>query len=361
LRRIDEAELEDIALGAGILGTGGGGDPYVGKLLARETMREFGAVELVGFDELDDDDLVLPVAMMGAPTVMVEKLPAGDEVLNAFRTLERRLGRPAAATIPIEIGGINSMIPISLAAQARVPVVDGDFMGRAFPELQMCLPGIFGRSASPMAIADDKGNTSTIEAIDNLWTERMARSLTIDMGCAALIALYPATVREMRECTITGSMTMARDLGALVRETRAAHADPIDAIAQRLRGYRIFEGKVVDVHRRTEGGFARAEVSIEGIGDDAGSTLWLYSQNEHLIAQRDGELIASVPDLIVVLESDTGQPIMTEDMRYGYRTSVLAVPCDERWRTPAGLAVVGPRYFGYGFDYLPIEQRVGGA
>jgi len=359
LRLIDEQELEDIALGAGILGTGGGGDPYIGKLLAREAMREHGPVSLVSLDELDPDGFVIPVAMMGAPTVMVEKLPRGDEVLHAFRTLQERLGRTAVATVPIEIGGINSMIPISLAAQAGVPLIDADFMGRAFPELQMCLPGIYGHMASPMAIADDKGNASTIEAIDNLWTERLARSLTIDMGCAALIALYPATVAEMRSCSITGSLTIARDLGALVRETRDAHRNPIDAVAERLGGYRIFEGKVVDVHRRTEGGFARAEAAIEGLGADAGSTLWLYSQNEHLVAQRDGELVASVPDLIIVLETDTGQPVMTEDMRYGYRTTVLAVPCDARWRSDAGLEVVGPRYFGYGFDFVPIEQRMG--
>jgi DUF917 family protein len=124
-----------------------------------------------------------------------------------------------------------------------------------------------------------------------------------------------------------------------------------------LGGYLLFEGKVVDVHRRTEGGFARSQVLIGGIGSDEGSTLSLQTQNEHLVAQRGEQVLASVPDLIAVVDSDNGQPITTEDLRYGFRVKVVSFPCDRRWRSDAGLEVVGPRYFGYDFDYVPIEQR----
>jgi hypothetical protein len=107
----------------------------------------------------------------------------------------------------------------------------------------------------------------------------------------------------------------------------------------------------------TAGGFARAAVHIEGLHDDAGAALRLQTQNEHLAAERDGEVLASVPDLIIVLDSETGEPITTEDVRCGFRVTVVAAPCDPRWRTPAGLEVVGPRYFGYDLDFVPIEER----
>jgi DUF917 family protein len=361
LRLVDEHDLADIALGAGILGTGGGGDPYIGMLLARNAIREHGPVEVVDLDEVPDDAFVIPSAMMGAPTVMVEKLPSGSEVVTAFRELEHHLGRSATHTMPIEIGGLNSVIPFCLAARQRLPVVDADLMGRAFPELQMCMPTLFGGAAAPMAIADDKGNFSIIDAVDNLWTERLARSHTIDMGCAALIGLYPLPAERLRACTIANSLRTAQELGRLVRETRQAHGDPIAAVLGRLGGFRLFGGKVVDVHRRTEGGFARADVRIDGLHADEGTTLRLQTQNEHLVADRDGEVLASVPDLIIVLDAENGQPITTEDLRYGFRVVVLAVPCDPRWRTEAGLEVVGPRYFGYDFDFVPIEERVSGA
>ncbi|MDW7659616.1 MAG: DUF917 family protein, partial [Bacillota bacterium] len=33
--------------------------------------------------------------------------------------------------------------------------------------------------------------------------------------------------------------------------------------------------------------------------------------------------------------------------------------CFDLWRTPEGLALVGPRYFGCDVDYIPIEERFG--
>jgi DUF917 family protein len=130
-------DLPDLARGAALLGTGGGGDPHIGRLMVEAAMRAHGPVTVLDPDEVADDAFVIPTAMMGAPTVMVEKIPRGDEAVRALRTLEAHLGRTADATMPIECGGINSMIPLVVAATAGLPVVDADGMGRAFPELQM--------------------------------------------------------------------------------------------------------------------------------------------------------------------------------------------------------------------------------
>ena len=66
-------------------------------------------------------------------------------------------------------------------------------------------------------------------------------------------------------------------------------------------------------------------------------------------------VVTSVPDLICVLDADTGEPVTTESMRYGYRVAVVGLPCHDRWRTPEGLAIVGPGYFGYDHDYEPVR------
>jgi uncharacterized protein len=218
---------------------------------------------------------------------------------------------------------------------------------------------MYGVSATPMALADEKGNTVILETIDNRWTERFARSVTIDMGASAMIALYSLSGRQLKEAMVPGTLGLAEELGRLLRETRASHADPVQAIVDRLAGFRIFKGKIADVERRTEAGFAKGEARIEGVGDDADSVLALRFQNEHLVAIRDGAIVASVPDLIVVLDAESGNPITTEELRYGYRVTVLATPCDSRWRTDAGLALAGPRYFGYDLDYVPVEERFG--
>jgi DUF917 family protein len=355
---VGEAEIEDIAVGAAILGTGGGGDPYIGKLLAQEAVRRYGPVQLVSVDELADDDFVVPSAMMGAPTVMVEKLPRGTEVIRAFKALGDYVGRRPTHTTSIEAGGLNSTTPFVVAAQLGIPLVDADGMGRAFPEIQMIIATMHGVKATPMTLADEKGNSAVIDTIDNSWTERLARTLTVDFGATAMIALYPMTGKQLKAgAFVAGTISLAEELGSLVRETRVAHGDPIGAVIDRLGARRLFTGKIVDVARRTEAGWAKAEALVEGTGPDAGSALVLHTQNEHLVAMRDGEVVCSVPDLIVVMDAENGGPITTEELRYGFRVVVIGAPCVSDWRTAEGLAIVGPRYFGYDVEFVPVEER----
>jgi DUF917 family protein len=261
--------------------------------------------------------------------------------------------------MPIEAGGVNSMLPFVVAARGRVPIVDADGMGRAFPELQMVTPTLDGISATPLALADDKGNAVLLETIDNHWTERFARSVTVDMGCSAMLAQYPMTGRQIAASTIHGSLTLARRIGAIIRSTRQAHSDVVAEVAAVTGGFVVFTGKVVDVGRRTERGFARGSATVEGLDRHAERRLQLDFQNEHLLARVDGEVVVSVPDLITVLDLETGEPVTTEGLRYGFRVAVLAIPSPAQWRTEAGLRLVGPRYFGYDVDYIPVEHRLG--
>jgi DUF917 family protein len=355
MREIGVAALRDIARGAAVLGTGGGGDPYVGRLLAEQAMRETGPVTLVEVDEVAADAVVVPSSMIGAPTVMVEKLPAGTEAPAAMRALESVLGRTVTHTVSIEAGGINSMVPFATAAALGLPVVDADGMGRAFPEVQMVLCTLAGVQAAPLALGDEKGNSLVMRTIDNAWAERFARSATIDMGCAAMMALYALAGDQLRDALVPGTITLCEELGALIRAERAAHGDPVGAVVDRLDGRLLVTAKVADVARRTEGGFARGEALLRGLGDDGGAELRLHFQNEHLMATLDGRVMATTPDLIIVLDAETGEPVTTEGLRYGQRVTVLGAPCDPRWRTPEGLELVGPRVFGYDCDYVPVE------
>ncbi|MCC6312562.1 MAG: DUF917 domain-containing protein [Thermomicrobiales bacterium] len=358
MRQVSVADLDDIASGAAVLGTGGGGDPYVGKLMAQTSLRRHGPAMLIAAAELADDDLVVPTGMMGAPTVMLEKVPSGSEIVRAFEALQAYLGRPIRATMSCEAGGLNSTTPFTVAAELGVPVVDADMMGRAFPELQMATPTLAGITATPLAIADEKGNSAIINTVSNRWTETFARTLTVDMGCSAMIAMYPMTGKQVKETCVLGTISTLQHIGVTLREAHARHVDPIEAVRAVTDGFVIWRGKIADVARRTETGFARGEAVVAGTGEFAGRDLRVAFQNEFLLAQSGDETLATTPDLIAMLDAETGEPITTEGMRYGFRVAVLAMPCDPRWRTPAGLDLVGPGYFGYDIPYVPVEARV---
>jgi uncharacterized protein len=358
LTHITEEALDDIAVGAAILGTGGGGSPYVGKLIAREAIRIHGPIELVQVEDVPADQHAVTTAIMGAPTVFNEKLPEGQEVDRAFDAVVAYLGHDVPFTMPIEAGGLNSVIPLCLAARRGLPVVDADCMGRAFPEAHMVLPTLYGISACPLGVADEKGNVALYDTVTNHWAERFARSTTVHMGCIAGIALYCLDGEDLRRATVPRTLSLAADLGALVRETKVRHGNVVQSIASRMNGATLFTGKVVHVDRKTDGGWSRAEFKLAGLEDDLGTGLVIHAQNEFLAASTDErDVLASTPDLIIVLNSDSGLPIPAEDLRYGARVSVLAAPCDERWRSEAGLELAGPRYFGYDFDFVPFEER----
>jgi len=61
----------------------------------------------------------------------------------------------------------------------------------------------------------------------------------------------------------------------------------------------------------------------------------------------DGVPKVVVPDLIMNLELDTGEPITTEILRYGQRVAVIGLPAHPLMKTPEALEVVGPKAFGY--------------
>jgi len=350
---IGEREIEWMTIGAAVFGAGGGGDPYMGELMAKQAIKEHGPVQMVGIDTLDDDDLILPAAMVGAPTVMVEKFLSGDEGERIRERVEAELGRKVAALSSGELGGINGVIPFTWAARCGLPIVDLDLMGRAFPELQMTTAAVAGISINPVVITDERGNVVSFTTVTPKWSETLVRTVVGAMGGEASMCLYPMTVAQAKKGAVLNSMSRALAVGKLLHE---ADDDPVGALCEAVQGYSLVVGKVVDVERQTTEGFAKGSATVEGTGADAGRLLRMEFQNENAVLIENGKVLASVPDIITAVDVHTARPIVTEQLRYGHRVSIIALPCDPVWRSDEALAVAGPRAFNYDIDYVPVEQ-----
>ncbi len=365
--RITAADLPDLARGAAFLGTGGGGNPYVGQLMVKLAMSETGRdLVLMDLADLPDDALVIPTAMMGAPTCIVEKLPQGMEAAWSLRRLEKHLGKKAYATMPIEAGGVNSMIPLVVALRLDIPVIDADGMGRAFPELFHETFHIYGVPGTPMVVTNDHRDQSVIETHDNYMAEWLARGVTIRMGGVAYIAEYPMDGVTAKRVSIAGTISICLRVGRAIRFAREKHLDPFAHLITTLSetAYSpakvIFTGKITGVFRRTTDGFAKGQIEVRelGVPQTSARVLEIEFQNENLIARTQGTTLAVVPDLICILDSETAEPITTEDLRYGQRVRVMVVSVPPIMRTKAALAVWGPRHFGFDIDYAPLDGAV---
>lgn len=348
LREVTDADLDAIEIGAAILGTGGGGNPYIGKLRCREELKKGNTIPVIPLVELPDDALVVSLGGIGAPVVGVEKLEEGEECLRALRAIERELGVKVDALISAEIGGANSMEPMLTAAQAGLPVVDGDGMGRAFPEMQMCTWSIYGHREAPAAMADEKGSVVIIrDTPDDIWLERIARAVVVTMGAAAGLATQPMRGDFVKRAAVPSTITQALYLGRAVLQAQADNTDPVQTVIDQENGKLLMTGKICDLERHLKGGFSVGHIALEGFGAFHGDTGRIDLQNEFLIFRRNDVVEVCVPDLVVVLDSDTGLPITTEMLRYGQRIAVLGLPAHKLMRSPEALRVVGPAAFGY--------------
>jgi DUF917 family protein len=229
-------------------------------------------------------------------------------------------------------------------------------MGRAFPELQMLTPHLYGMSGSPAVITDERLQTILFNTRDNIWLEKLVRTTVTALGGSACGGLYPMTVGQARLPIIAGTVSRAIRLGEAIL---GGHDDPLAAIGAVTPVYRLGQGKVIDIERRTSGGFVRGSALIEGLAVDKGRLFRLEFQNENLVVLEDGEPLATVPDIITLLDIHTGHGIVTEGIRYGQRIEIVAFPAPEVWTSPEGLRAVGPRAFGYDFDFVSVEARHG--
>lgn len=355
LQEFPEENIESLATGAWILGTGGGGNPYLSTLNLRRLYTEGARVQVLQPSELADDDMVAVVSGMGAPLVGQERLKDPRHMARAVELMEDYLGRPFRAIMALEIGGANALSPFLAAALLGRPVVNADCMGRAYPEAQMTSFAIGGLSMFPLSLVDVRDNEVIVTRAESWkWMEKVSRAVCTAVGSTAATCKAPRTGREVKDWGIHHTITQATELGRVVLEARARHDDPVAAVLDHAKGKQIFRGKIVDVDRTTTGGFLRGKTVIEGIDADRGATLELAFQNEWAVAFRDGAPVAMTPDLLCLLDSVSGSAIGTESVRYGQRVSVVALPAPEILTTPAGVAAVGPRAFGYDIDFKSV-------
>lgn len=352
---IDSHNLRDLAMGAAILSAGGGSYPYLEALGAQRLLESSGPVPTLDPLALADDARVACVAMAGAPLPLFERIVDPEHFARPLRVLEAHTGMSFDAVMGYEIGSMNAMIPVMVAATRMLPLVDADTFGRSFPMGNMTTFAIAGVPMTPMALSDIRQNDVIItNAVDGDWTERTLRAVTTAWGSiAALCSLCSgATIRKH---AIHGTYSRAASLGHAMLKAIARHDDVVAALLRAEDGVLLIRGKVVDLERHATEGFVRGEARI--VSEDGRSTVRVLFQNEYSVAEVDGRRASTVPDLLCVIDTVRGDPIGTEALRYGQRVAVVSLPAMAVHRTSAALAVVGPRGFGYDFDYVTCHPE----
>ena len=357
--------VQDMARGAVLLGTGGGGDPYVGELFVRAQIKRGNYPRMISCEEVADGAFVVSIAGIGAPPVMAEHLVSEQTLRRLLTRAEAFYGRPIDALISAEIGGANSMFPLALSALSGIPVVDADGIGRAVPQLEMTTFSIYGARAMPGVLMDDSGNVVTVEAVSDAMAEQLCRTITAAMGSMAFMAAYPMSGTQVREVAVKRTLTQTLEIGRCIREARDGEEDIFEALTDYLGSWDnrlariLFDGKIIDVVHEVRDSWHWGQVTIQALSGPS-DICTIEIRNEYLVARINGETVTLVPDLIAILDRESGEPLTAEMLAYGQRVKVLGYAADDMLRRPESLLVLEPRRFGVDEDFRTIEELLAG-
>jgi len=356
---LDRQSLEDIVWGSTILGAGGGGSPHDGLKLIGGIEKE---IILLSVEDLPESDHAVVVAGIGAPKAMLEK-GFGPEAVLAFETIKNMVavgGIRIDYLMPGEIGGLNTITPLYVAAQRGIPVVDADGNGRAVPELSTCLFPIYQIPISPLVVANKEGDTIVAylgNPLNAVAAETIARTAAISFGMVAAFATWIVDMATIKRCLVPNSVSKAGEIGKAIRETRARRGDVVSEVIKVTGGRELFRGQIKKVESKTTEGFDFAKTIVEGTGSCRGKIFTIDSKNENMIGSLNGEPVIMVPDLISMI-TIIGEPLTNADTKEGMEVAIIGIPAPEPWhRIPGGFDCWRPILdkLGYRGKYHPFK------
>ncbi|KAJ5125729.1 hypothetical protein N7448_005046 [Penicillium atrosanguineum] len=369
---VSTTDLEFIAAGCKILGCGGGGDPYQEYLKAKAIVQLHpGTIKVVSPDFLPDDSLVGWTGCMGSPEVSMERLE-NDECLKAHKELIRVIkSPPVSGFLSLEIGGGNGVVNLSVSAHFGVPCIDADFMGRAYPTTWQTTPNVYGSSTGdalvPATIASGDGSFITMtKSRTDRGVDKILRAACVEMGCRAGKSLSPKTAKAVREQAVTNTVSLAWWIGralALEKSITEKAQRIVDEVGGSDSATILGQGKITSVERVLKTGHTYGVLEVDGtLSDGTEATIKVPFKNENAFVEAvsggESKILASVPDLIAVIDAETGEGLGTPEYKYGLKVVIIAIAASPRWTdTKRGMELGGPGSMGFEeVKYVPIGK-----
>jgi DUF917 family protein len=366
---ISAGNVDDFLMGTALLGTGGGGSIELGIRFLKDDLISHGYnVTVISPEEVPGEEWVFSTYVMGSPA------PLSPEEQGELESLRRHtlvdlysmasesmldcLGIDAPyALVPVEVGAANTAIPLAWAGSRGVPVVDGDYAGnRANAEAYQCTTSFVENLWCPAFFVDQLGGRAKImSAPTGKHFERMGRNLCVAGYGVCGVASLPMRGEKMREVICPGAVSNSVAMGRTIRAARERGDDPAVAVARSVDGFVLFQGVVSRCKWENTGGFMIGTTEIEGAQEFRGSTMRVWFKNENHLAWRDDRLVASSPDLISVMDRQSGTPLTNDRIAEGQDVSVIGLKIMDTYRTEKAVATMEPRHFGFDLDYVPIE------
>ena len=362
-------DIRDFVRGCTFMGTGGGGLPKDGIKWLTSTRDDGYTISWVDSTEVPDDEYTVSPFLMGSIAPLTEetkkrkkKFGLVKEVYKSIQAesvklLEKYMNVKIKAIVPIELGGGNTAGAVAAAARLGILAVNGDYTGRAIPEIPQTTPYLEGLPICPISSVDKYGNLAIIkESVGYEMAERIGKLISAaSFGLTGQAGfLFKGSV--MKRVIIPGTLTKCLEIGRMIRSVRDAGKDPIKEVVQYLEGWLLFEGKVIKKDTEDKEGYYWGTNTIEGSGDFSKQEMKIWFKNENHVSWLNGKAYVTSPDMIIVVEQKTGEPLINPEVDEGKNVAVIGLRAVEKFRSEKGLDILGPKHFDFDIEYKQIEK-----
>lgn len=323
-------DFQAIATGAAVLASGGGGS-YRDACAVLDELAQQGYAGTVQVADYDGATNACVLAIMGSPDAAdgLTLSAIQNSIANTLQVLQASTQAPVGALIPVEIGPINSLVPLIGAAMAppgTVWVVDGDGAGRAVPELpQTTFTGNPQLAPCPAALASDASVPANIQsavlgASTAAQVETLAGGVVGGFGGYSGIAMWPSNASNgyaLSGSYIPGTLVQARALGlqmlqAVSPMSTIAVCSAITSLMGRSARAVVTNFYMTAVTQSTSSASLDSGIiRLDNTPDPAQSTEthYLYNLNENLIMYSSASMVPDViaPDSICYYSESTGR------------------------------------------------------
>ena len=370
IKELNETELIDMLRGSCIQSTRSC-DPDPSISLIKEAIKSGKKFKMISVDDFPDDGIVVAVQGIGGGgpwEYVIERTNSqGLDVLSESKRnnlvvdlLSEFLGKKVTAIIRSEAAEATATA-LLVAAERNIPILDAGITGRAVPEVQQSIPWISGIASIPTAIVTPWGDEIIIKhAIDEYRVEDISRAIAVASAGDAVITMTPMNGKQIKYAALKNNLSDAIKFGRVTREAVETNSDPIDALLNASTGYKLFQGLVTKSDEKGDRGFNWIDVEISGTDDFSGKTYKVFVKNENIIGWLDGKIDAMSPDYIYNLDPTTGRSIMSNagigSYPIGQEVVLIGLPSADQWRSNMGIELMGPRHFGFDFEFIPIEK-----
>ena len=298
---LKQIDLENLVKGATFLASGGGGTYDSAMLFVQNFTKkhyERTEVSIIDVDDIPENDskCAIVLAYLGTPTKLKDAVTP-DAAIQSVNTIQEELkkrGKELGYIVPIEVGGISTLVSCLVGAKLNLTVINADGAGRAVPLLQMTTFATHGADVNPCVLT----NSSDYKIVYEVSDSREASASTT-------IEALARSALSMREFDQVGGITMWTMDRALMSKailikgtiTKCIQLGKIIGNEQYL-----IKPNILDAKNTAIGGFDSGLMTIQQ-DQTPENLIKIIFQNESLIVWDSGQgsPLVTAPDLISYL------------------------------------------------------------